>query len=103
MAPLNKKQIDMNNIQHKSDRPTTTPNKKINTQISSASGNWLVTDTKNQVNSDGTGYNMREKRGNEMQSSLDGHGYQRPSQQADLSQNNYKKDFMSPDVRKTQQ
>ncbi len=44
-----------------------------------------MTDTKNQVKGDGTGYNMREKRGNEMQSSLDGHGYQRPNQQADLS------------------
>ena len=78
----------MNNLKHKSDRPTTTPNKKINTQISSASGNWLVTDTKGQVNRDGTGYNMKNMRGNEMQSSLDGHGYERPAphgQQADLS------------------
>lgn len=65
MAPMQKKQVDMNNIMHRPEARGT-PNKKINKEISSASGNWLVTDTKGQIGKDGSNYNQKNMRQNEM-------------------------------------
>jgi len=55
----------MNNIMHRPEARGT-PNKKINKEISSASGNWLVTDTKGQIGKDGSNYNQKNMRQNEM-------------------------------------
>jgi hypothetical protein len=75
-TPMTKKSIDMNNFNHKgTDKPPGSPNKKINREIGSASGNWLNTDTKGQISKDYTNYNQKNMRQNELTSTLDGHGF----------------------------
>ena len=74
--PMTKKSIDMNNYNHKPDGPHGSPHKKVQKELESASGNWLNTDTKGQIRKDYTDYNQKNMKQNEMQSSLDIHGYQ---------------------------
>ena len=49
----------MNNYNHKPDGPVGSPNKKIRSDIGSASGNWINTDTKGQIKKDYTDYNQK--------------------------------------------
>ena len=56
---MTKKTIDMNNYNHKPDGPVGSPNKKIRSDIGSASGNWINTDTKGQIKKDYTDYNQK--------------------------------------------
>jgi len=56
-APMTKKAVDMNNLGHKPDGPHGSPHKKVNRELESASGNWLNTDTKGQINKDYSNYN----------------------------------------------
>ena len=74
-APMTKKAIDMNNLGHKGDRPVGSPNKKVNKELESASGNWLNTDTRGQISKNYDDYDQRNMRQSELVSSLDGHGY----------------------------
>lgn len=62
-APMTKKSIDMNNLRHRgTDQLPGSPNKKVSKELGSASGNWLNTDTKGQINKDYTNYNQKNMR-----------------------------------------
>ena len=104
-APMTKKSVDMNNYNHKPDGPHGSPNKKVQKELESASGNWLNTDTKGQIRKDYTDYNQKNMKQNEMQSSLDIHGYQpkRAEGPAPAENTNWKPDYKNEQVRKTQQ
>lgn len=56
-APMTKNRIDMDNLGHKKDGPIGSPNKKVNRELTSGSGNWLDTDTKGQIGKDYSNYN----------------------------------------------
>lgn len=104
---MTKKSVDMNNYNHKPDGPNGSPNKKVQKELESASGNWLNTDTKGQIRKDYSNYNQKNMKQNEMQSSLDIHGY-KPAQAAAktptaASANDWKPDYKNDGVRKTQQ
>lgn len=75
-APMTKNKIDMNNLNHKgTDKLPGSPNKKVNRELESASGNWLNTDTKGQIKKDYSQYNQKNMRQSELSSALDGHSY----------------------------
>ena len=98
---MTKKSIDMNNLNHRSDKPVGSPNKKVNKELESASGNWLNTDTRGQINKDHSNYNQKNQRQNELASSLDGHGFAASAPQQ--KGNDWQPTYVNKDVRKTQQ
>jgi hypothetical protein len=100
-APMTKKAIDMNNLGHKTDKPMTTPNKRVNKELESASGNWLNTDTKGQIGKDYANYDQRNMRQSELVSSLDGHGFAGGNQQK-VANNWEPQRYQNKDVRQTQ-
>lgn len=105
-TPMTKKSIDMNNYNHKPDGPNGSPNKKVNKELESASGNWLNTDTKGQIRKDYTNYNQKNMKQSELTSSLDIHGYTPtqapPAKPASAApSNNWKPDYKNEGVRKT--
>ena len=70
-APMQKKQIDMDNFHHQTDKRTGPANKKRNNELSATGGNWQTTGQTNTAN-----YSQYGRKQNQLQSALDDHGYQ---------------------------
>ena len=100
---MTKKSVDMNNYNHKPDGPNGSPNKKVQKELESASGNWLNTDTKGQIRKDYSNYNQKHMRQNELQSTLDIHGYQATQNRAAPENDFAPQQYNNEEVRATQQ
>lgn len=104
---MSKKSVDMNNFNHKPDGPNGSPKKKINKELESASGNWLNTDTKGQINKDYSNYNGKSMKQSQLTSAFDNHGYSAPEPAAATKAPEgpavQPTDYKNENVRKTQQ